>query len=1092
MRINRIQLVGLAALAGVGAAGEASATDRTISTATTTPVTTSQPEPPGNVTPGNITIASGGSITVTTGQTAITVDSSNGVTNNGSITSNDANNTTGILLLGGNTGTILNAGTINLIESYVRPDTGSDGDLDGPFTQAPNSTRYGIRLNGPGTFTGNITNSGTITIEGGQSGAIRLDSLLTGNLTSSGSVSVIGDDSVAFGLYGGVAGDVALRGSVFVQGANSSGLVVDAPITGTGGLRIGGNWTVTGYSFVTRPANITNLDADDLLIGGAAIAIRDNVSAGVTIEGIGVEDDVDDDGDGITEAAGDTNDDASATIGSAGSSPALLVQADALSALNLGVNSAGFGFQIRGSVTASGVYDNIDSTAIRILGTGGGSTVAVAGGLAIDGSVAANAVFSSSGAPTGSATGLFLGSGASTPNILVRRQLTSTVVGEGAQTARALVLGSGASSPILFNSGVIRAQFLGEVGSAVAVLDQSNSMTSITNTGTIEAILTATDADLTDGIPPPPVAGNAIAFDLSGSTNAVTLNQVALTDPLVNPVFADINDDDTVDDNATAVPAIKIVGDILFGSGSDTLNLLAGTITGDLSFGAGADTFVINNGATFLGELSDGDSNLALNVVNGTLELTGGATTISTATFGGGAGTALWRVQLGTNTLAPPVLAATGTVTFGANADIVPLLPTGLPTTAAITFLTAAGGFVDASNVTGPVTGGSYLYDVSIGLASPTAMQASYLIKTPTQLGFSTNEAAAFASILAALRTDNAASNALSGLTTQGAFENAYDDLMPTYASGAAELAATAIQQAQSATTNRLAATRLHDLDEVSVWAQEIGYGLERTPASNNGQAFNGQGFGLAVGIDGPLDSGGLFGLSASFITSEVEDDGRSGGQLSAWFGQANAYLGTAMGVVDLDFVAGLGAGKLESERTVQIGSGYSAQTDSNWWAYELHGAARASVPLALGEHFVLAPQAALTYVGLSEQAYEEDSGEAIDYEADSAFSQRLWADAGVELSARWEMRGGGFIAPRLFAGYRANVIDESAERSFRYLAGGSSFTLQDEGYGEGGPLVGLGIDTTNGYSTLSLSYEGEFGDQIERHSLNASVRFRF
>ena len=37
-----------------------------------------------------------------------------------------------------------------------------------------------------------------------------------------------------------------------------------------------------------------------------------------------------------------------------------------------------------------------------------------------------------------------------------------------------------------------------------------------------------------------------------------------------------------------------------------------------------------------------------------------------------------------------------------------------------------------------------------------------------------------------------------------------------------------------------------------------------------------------------------------------------------------------------------------------------------------------------------------------------------------------------------------------------------------------------------------LGIDATNGYSTFSLSYEGEFGDQVDRHSLNASIRFRF
>jgi uncharacterized protein with beta-barrel porin domain len=115
-----------------------------------------------------------------------------------------------------------------------------------------------------------------------------------------------------------------------------------------------------------------------------------------------------------------------------------------------------------------------------------------------------------------------------------------------------------------------------------------------------------------------------------------------------------------------------------------------------------------------------------------------------------------------------------------------------------------------------------------------------------------------------------------------------------------------------------------------------------------------------------------------------------------------------------------------------------------------------------------------------------------IDYDVGDAFSQRLWADAGDELATRFEFRGGGIVAPLLFVGYRANLIDEAAERDFTPVAGGAQFTLQDETYGDGAPIVGFGIDASNGYSTLSLSYEGEFGDQIERHSVNAAVRFRF
>ena len=74
---------------------------------------------------------------------------------------------------------------------------------------------------------------------------------------------------------------------------------------------------------------------------------------------------------------------------------------------------------------------------------------------------------------------------------------------------------------------------------------------------------------------------------------------------------------------------------------------------------------------------------------------------------------------------------------------------------------------------------------------------------------------------------------------------------------------------------------------------------------------------------------------------------------------------------------------------------------------------------------------------------------------------------------------------------YRSNVIDDSAQRTMRF-SGGSDFTLTDSPIGSGGPVLGLGIDSSNGFSTFSLAYEGEFGDKVQRHSLNAAVRFHF
>jgi uncharacterized protein with beta-barrel porin domain len=373
----------------------------------------------------------------------------------------------------------------------------------------------------------------------------------------------------------------------------------------------------------------------------------------------------------------------------------------------------------------------------------------------------------------------------------------------------------------------------------------------------------------------------------------------------------------------------------------------------------------------------------------------------------------------------------------------------------------------------------------------PNSLQADFILKTPAQLGLNSNQAIAFAPIIAALQADPTTGDAFATIDTAAAFNTVYAELMPSFTSAATELATTAIQQEQSATTNRLATTRLHNLNEVSAWAQEIGYGLNRESPDANGQDFRGHGFGLAAGIDGPLNNGALFGLSASFITSEAEEPARPDGQISSSFGQLNAYLGSAVGPIDLDFVGGLGVGRMRSRRFIEMGA-IKDIAEGTWWAYEGHGMVRASAPMRASDSFVITPQASLTYVALQEQGYSENGASGLNIDADSSTSQRLWADAGVDFSFAFHRSGQTIIAPRISLGYRANVITDGGDRTFHFANGGSDFTLADDDYGSGGPVVGLGIDATNGYSTFSLSYEGEFSDQIERHSLNAALRYRF
>jgi uncharacterized protein with beta-barrel porin domain len=1078
MRISKVQLAGLVAALAGGAAQNAQADDLTITTAVTDPVFTATA---ANGTPGDVSISSTGSITIEEGEAGITVNSSNAdadpefITNSGAIRAENEDNIIGILLGNGFTGNINNAGNITLSEEYVPADLPGDTDSEPDEPIAIGVNRFGIFQAAGNTFTGDITSTGPIGIEGVDSGAIALRGTLVGNLTSSGNITVIGDNShgvvLGTGGAGGVTGDVFLRGTMSARGENSSALIVDGLIGGE--LRLNGSITASGFRNTTAPTDLTVLDPDDLLAGGAAVSIRSSVTDGITVEGVGAIDDPDDDGDGLNEEDDDdTNDDVSATIRSFGGEAAVHIDAGAGVNIVLGAVTGptapvgAWGFVNRGTISGVGTYEGFTGTGLRLDAIFGSSSIDTGDGIYNDGLITASSL-------EADAYGLFVGSGVIAPTITNTNAITAASTGEDPVDAYAIYVDAQADVTTINNSSTIRAQFNGVNGNATGIYDASttNSITTINNTGEISAAAFSTEGET--------VTGYGRAIDLSLATQNITITQTA-----------------NADEEVTAI----ISGDVVLGSGSDSINILAGLMNGTVEFGSGADSFVLDGESSFSGILQDSDGLLDIDVLEATLRLNEG-TALQAGNVNFGADATFIPVI----TQGDPALIIADNITFGGDAlnhaSILPSLPSGLLEGTQI-FLTATNSMTNGNLVEGFVTGEGvpFVYNVEISLANdlaangdPNSLQASYTLKTTTQLGLTDNESAAFLPIIDALREDDDASAALTALDTSEEFFDAYEDLLPSFSSAATELSATAIQQMQSATANRLAATRLHDLNDTSVWAQEIGYTVTRTPPTSNGQEYTGQGFGIATGVDGPLDNGALFGLSASFITSEVEEEGRPDGEIAASIGQLNAYLGTAVGPLDVDFILGVGIGKLSSQRAVEIGPSFAATSEADWWTYEGHGALRVSAPMQVSEWLIMTPQAALTYAYLSEESYtEEGGGAAIDYEADTANSQRLWGDVGVEFSGRLAMGGQTVIAPRIFAGYRANLIDEEAERTFRFVSGADEFTLADESLGDGGPLVGIGVDATNGFSTFTLGYEGEFGDQIERHSLNASIRFRF
>ena len=272
----------------------------------------------------------------------------------------------------------------------------------------------------------------------------------------------------------------------------------------------------------------------------------------------------------------------------------------------------------------------------------------------------------------------------------------------------------------------------------------------------------------------------------------------------------------------------------------------------------------------------------------------------------------------------------------------------------------------------------AFLYKIDIGTTDTIVDGAANALTATLQCArrrlswaLEPNQAIAFNPILEALRHDDAASAAFAALDNEYEFFDAYEDLMPNYAIGATEVAATAIQQVQSATSNRMSAVRMQGMDEVSVWAQEIGYGLNRDPRRVNARQFRGTGFGFAAGIDGPTNNGGLFGL-VSFV--HRVGSGRAGpsGRADLGFVRPSQRLSRrprwARSISTSSAVAGVG--KMQSSRYVEIGDPIlSALTEADWWATKATAPFALRCRCALGR-FMFTPQAALTYAGISEEGY--------------------------------------------------------------------------------------------------------------------------
>ena len=1042
------------------------AAETTISTTVTGPVRTSTVKP-GNL-PDDILVNSSGVVNGTAAGGVI-IDSNHKLNNQGTIQIGNQSNSAAVDVVAGVTSGITLSGKIINDEPFTPTDADNDGDLDGPF--ATGTGRYGIRTNG--AFNGNIliTGTGTINVEGNNSFGISLGGPLTGNFTHDGKTTVLGNNSTAISMSD-VTGNVRLAGDISAQGEGAIAVRSTGDVTGA--MVLQGKIASTGYRYPAAPADPSKLDADDKLQGGPAVSIEGDVSKGIILA-VPPKDnsttDNDEDDDGIEDSK-----EGSASVASYGSAAALRI--GSASAINIGATEGtgtGFGLIVEGGILGDGVYAGVDGNALQIGGLGG--TVSIANGIGVSGTIQAKSIDKA-------ATAVRLGAGASTPELRNSGKILASSGTAAGSIATAVEIGVGASLPTLKNSGEIKASVGGTAGTAIAIVDKSGTLGLLENSGTISA----TGAD--------PASTRNVAIDLSANAAGATVKQTVV---------------------AANFTAPSITGDVLFGTGSDTLDIADGKLAGNVSFGAGANKFLLSGDATAAGKLTFGAgadtiTTSGTTIFNGSVDFGGGADTL---TIGG---TSVFTGQL-TNATGAAVSVQKGTFNVVKTASIASLNVTEGGTIGVL--LSQAAGEGSALNVSGTasfaadsklrlsvanvaeaeghfvvinagtLTGGNnltaatdllpFLYKGSL---SVTGNQVAVDIsrKSAGELGLNKSESAAYAAIYEALGNDDDIGDAFLGIRAQEEFVGTLRQMLPDHAGGTFE----AVTMGDRASARLLTDPEADYQDQPGTrfWASQVAWGSSKSIGDTAGYKIGGWGFTGGGETTTPI---GKFGASLSYLWGK-DDDKATDNRVNANQYSIAAHWRLQKGGLQVAARGAYGYVDFEGTRFFRSDTGETPidRTIEGEWNGSLFSAsAHASYELWAGSFFIR-PGAGVEYYRLSEDGYEEDGGgEALDLTVEKRTSDEIAVNALFAAGFEWgAMRPDeGYFRLELEGGRRQIVGGELGETR-AHFTDGDEFVLEPEERKSGwvGRIRGIG-------GNAGFRVTGEVGAEEREDKLGLSAR---
>lgn len=1020
-----------------------------------------------------IVIDAAGSIVVDSG-VALVIDSPSLFENNGLVASDDrAGGGVGIDVL---VGTGLAGGIVN--NASIR--------LDGKFSTGDDfiaGQNFGIRLGGTGTFTGDIENGSTASIRvvGVGSVGLELGTFVDGNVTNAGGITMIGEDSVAVAIRRGLSGSFENRGSIAgVSFGGERGVLVEGDIGGAF-RNLGSITTGKNQTFDNRGRTLPQIS------GGPAVFISASIAGGFLNGPVAIPDTPDADGDGIVDVVPG----AGASINGRGEGRAVHITTVATDGsmrdVTLGrfgtAEDDVFGFINRAGITATSQERGFDVEAIRIEGSSANGsifTTRVEGGLLNDTTAAISVL-----AIDGDSSGIHIGNHVDLGQIRNAGNITvSSIRSEDDQNADGVAdsFGPGGDATAIFidelaiatrfeNSGTISVTAQGTDKSAFAFVDRSGGVTDFINSGTINTVIQS------DG------TGSRIAADLSRATGDITFTNTG-----------------------------TIIGDVLLGSGNDTLSMNGGILGGTLDFGAGVGTFTLTGESTFSGALFG--ETIDLSVSNSTFATTTrDSVRVRNASFSDNATLILSVVGDETNAGA---LIASDTVSIGAGTTIDPEF-FAFPASGAPIVLISAGTLIlgdSIDNLNLQIGLSSVIFEQSLAFVDGVEQQLVVNLRQRSagEIGLGERRGTFFDAVVPALPADDALGAAIANIASLADLENAIDQMLPESSELPRHVAINNqgmmlgilaqrfstmrnMDEAEFPNSPRSARAALGNMSKAerrgfNMWIQEVGYVGNRESAGEI-TGFDGETVGFAVGADYPLFGLDAIGISAMQTVGEYNDDLADRDDFEVLATQLSVYASKSFGGFFIDAIGSYAILDFERDRTISIGNltrGVSADWDATQWG----AGAQAGYRARFGRYGLTA-SGSVSYTKLDEDGYGEVTTNGLGFTVEDRKTTSFRAGGSLAIDGTWSFsRGDLLFKPILRVGYITELSDDVILTRARFGTDGGPFDIATPVAQDDMLLGGIGFSFITDSVDVTFNYEQERASEFQSHVGSLTVRIRF